>query len=68
MRYAVNQVRPFQLNVMLQGNKKTFIIMFGPLLDELIQFTYFDVHAFSNIKNKNVCRTVVSCSQDHARI
>ena len=36
LRYAVNQVRPLQLVVMLQERKTTFIIMLGrPLISEI---------------------------------
>ena len=41
------------------------IIMLGPLLDKLIQFTCFHVDAFRNIKEmKCSSNNVVSCSQD----
>ena len=46
---------------MLQERKRMFIIMLGPLLDKLIQFTYFAVDALGNIKAKtqNVRRTML---------
>ena len=45
-------MRSLQLTVMLQERKTAFIIMLGPLLDKLIQLTYFVVDAFSKLKAK----------------
>ena len=45
LQHAVNQVRPLQLT----GQS---IVMLGPLLDTLIQFTYFHVDVLGNIKAK----------------
>ena len=45
---------------MLQDPRATFIIMLGPLLDKLIQFTCFVVHAFGDIKAKTQMLNVVS--------
>ena len=50
LRHTVNQVRPLQQTAILQERKTTSVIMPGPLLDRLIQFTYFHVDAFGNIK------------------
>ena len=53
-------MRSFQLTVMLRERKTTFMIMLGSLLDKLIQFIYFVVHAFGKLKSKNahVCRAM----------
>ena len=50
--HAVNQVRSLHQTAVLQERKTTSIMMLGPLLDRLIQFIYFHVDAFSNIKAK----------------
>ena len=52
LRHAVNQARPLQQTAILQERKTTSVMMLGPLLDRLIQFIYFHVDAFSNIKAK----------------
>ena len=52
LRHAVNQVRRLQQTAILQERKTTSVMMLGPLLDRLIQFTYFHVDAFGNIKAK----------------